>query len=94
MRNVLIIAASAALLAGCANQGRDEQEVQVTLDDVPAAVREAIRTESGGAPVGKITRENEKGKAVYEARITKDGKTYDVEMDESGKILEREDVRN
>lgn len=90
MRNALILAAGAALFAGCASQGRDEQETPVTLDAVPAAVREAIRTESGGAPVGKIVKEDENGKTVYEATITKDGKTYDVEMDETGKILERE----
>ena len=90
MRSALIFAAGVALFAGCANQERDEQETPVTLDSVPAAVREAIRAESGGAPVGKIVKENEKGKTVYEATITKDGKTYEVEMDETGKVLERE----
>ena len=90
MRNALVVLAGAALFAGCANQNHEEQETPVTLDSVPAAVREAIRTESGGAPVQKIVREDEKGKTIYEATITKDGKTYEVEMDETGKILERE----
>jgi uncharacterized membrane protein YkoI len=93
MRNALILLAGAALFTGCASNGREEEdEVPTTLDAVPAAVRESIRAESGGAPVGKIVQETENGKTVYEATITKNGKTYDVEMDAAGKVLEREDA--
>jgi uncharacterized membrane protein YkoI len=93
MRNVLILLAGAALFTGCASNGREEEEeVPTTLDAVPAAVRETIRAESGGAPVGKIVQETENGKTVYEATIAKNGKAYDVEIDESGKVLEREEA--
>jgi uncharacterized membrane protein YkoI len=92
MRRAMILLAGIPLIAaGCASHQREkeENEVEVTLDQLPPAVRDTITRESGGAPVGKIEREDEKGKAVYEAMITKGGKTWEIEIDESGKVLER-----
>jgi peptidase YpeB-like protein len=93
MRHAIALLAGAVLFTGCANsKGHNEKEVPMTLDALPAAVRETVRNESGGAPVGKIVRETEHGKTVYEATITKDGRTYEVDIDESGKVLDREGV--
>ena len=87
-----VSAAMLAVLPGCAarDRERNENEVEVMLDEVPPAVRETITRESGGAPVGAIMRETENGRTVYEAKISKGGKTWEVEVDESGKVLERE----
>ena len=97
MRRALFVASLLAVAAtGCStsdrarDDDRDEREVEVTLDQLPPAVRETVSRESGGAPVGKIMREDEKGKTVYEAMITKGGKTWEVEIDEGGNVLERE----
>lgn len=95
MRYPLVLLTLIALvIAGCANsqRERDENEVEVLFDDVPQAVRDALTRESGGAPVGAITRETENGRAVYEAKITREGTTWEVEVDESGKVLEREEA--
>lgn len=94
MRRMLILAAAVLLAAGCGSGGRGggEREVEVTLADLPPAVRDALSRESGGSPVGRITREREGGRTVYEARITQGAKTWDVEVDEDGKVLEREEV--
>ena len=90
----LALAAGILLLGGCKSNPRepDEREVEVTLDQVPPAVKETLSRESGGAPLGAVHRETENGKVVYEARITKGGKTWEVEVDESGKVLEREEA--
>ena len=95
MRRTLILLAAAPLFAiGCAgNREREENEVEVPFDQLPPAVRETFSRESGGAPVGKIEREDEKGKAVYEALITKAGKTWEIEVDEGGKVLSREEAK-
>ena len=94
MCRTLVVAAAVVLAVGCKSGNREgrEREEEVTLDQVPAAVKETLSRESGGAPMGTVHRETEKGRVVYEARMTKAGKTYEVEVDESGKVLEREEV--
>jgi uncharacterized membrane protein YkoI len=98
MRCRWVLAASVSLgslapVGGCQTHREPrEDEVEVTLDQVPAAVKETLTRESGGAPLGTIERETEKGRTVYEARITKGGKTWEVEVDEGGKVLEREEA--
>lgn len=96
MRRALALAFILMVIAtGCSTPARGRGEgagggVEVTLDQLPQAVRDAVSRESGGAPVGKIMRENENGRTSYEARITKGGKTWEVEFDESGKVVDRE----
>jgi hypothetical protein len=94
-RTLILLAVATLTAAGCAanNREREEDEVEVAFDQLPPAVRETLSRESGGAPVGKIEREDEKGSAVYEALITKGGKTWEVEVDEGGKVLSREESK-
>jgi uncharacterized membrane protein YkoI len=100
MRSTLIMAASVLLAGaplftgGCAKQHEPkEDEVEVTLDQVPPAVKETLARESGGAPMGTIERENEKGRTVYETRVDRAGKTWELEVDENGKVLERKEAK-
>jgi len=91
-RAFALLAGLTICVAGCntSHSEREENEVEVTLDQVPPAVRDTISRESGGAPVGKIERGVEKGKTVYEADITKGTKTTEIKVDESGKVIGRE----
>ena len=92
MRYALIVLAGMLAVGGCKSMQKEpkEEEIEMTLDQVPPAVREAITRESGGTPVGKIERERETGRTVYEIEMTKDGKRTEVEFDESGRVLKRE----
>ena len=93
MRRAYVLLAGLTLcVTGCntSHSEREENEVEVTLDQLPPAVRETVSRESGGAPVGKLEREQEKGKTVYEATIIKGSKTQEVKIDESGKVIGRE----
>ena len=91
---VVLLATIPLVAGGCSTsrREREENEVEVTLDQLPPAVRDTVSRESGGAPVGKIQREREKGKTVYEAMITKGAKTWEITVDESGKVIEREEA--
>ena len=96
MRRAVTIALTMSTLlpvvaAGCrsSRRAREQKGSEVTLDQVPAAVRDAFSRESGGAPLGTIEREQEKGKTVYEANITKGAKTWSVEVDEAGNVIKR-----
>lgn len=91
-RTMAVVAGAVLLVVGCKSHEAKEHEVEVTLDQVPPAVKETLARESGGAPMGTVHRETEKGKVVYEARVTRAGKTWEVEVDESGRVLEREEV--
>jgi hypothetical protein len=93
MRYVLAMIIAAPLVTtGCksTNGEREEDAVEVTLDQVPPATREALARESGGAPMGTVRREMENGRPVYEATFSKGGKSWEVEVDENGKVLDRE----
>ena len=92
----LVLAGLGALAcAGCKSSGheRGEDEQEVTLDQVPQAARDTFARESGGAPMGTVKREREKGKTVYETRMTKGAKTVEVEVDEAGNVVRRRDVK-
>ena len=94
MRRMFVVIAAAVLaLGGCRSGNREPREraVEVTYDDLPPAVKETLSRESGGSPVGTVRRDREKGRVVYEALISKGGRTWEVEVDESGNVLEREE---
>ena len=94
MRYVTALFVAAVLVAaGCNSSNREREDadgVEVTLDQVPQAAQDALSRESGGAPMGTVRREMENGRPVYEATFSKGGKSWDVEVDENGKVLERE----
>jgi hypothetical protein len=70
---------------------RDEQKL--TLDQVPAAVKATFDKEAKGGAIGEVTKEIGKGKALYEAHITRNGKDMYVHVREDGTVLKRESVK-
>ncbi len=65
----------------------DDDEQTVTLDQCPAAVQKTINEQAQGGTINEIEKETEDGKVTYEAEITKDGKTFDIEVAEDGTLL-------
>ena len=66
------------------------QEEEVSLDEVPAAVKATILKEADGAEIEKVEREIEDGKVVYEAEFMVDGQEIEIEVAEDGTLLSRE----
>ena len=66
-------------------------EEVIPLAEAPEAVRTTIKKEAGGRKVIKVEKAMEKGRTFFEAAIKAKKGTLEIEMDESGKVLEREE---
>lgn len=74
-------------LAARAGGGHEED---VTLEQVPAAVKATILKESAGAKITEIERETKNGKVTYEAEFLRDGKEIEIKIAPDGTLLGRE----
>jgi len=67
----------------------DENEVTVTIDQVPAPVRDTIRAEAGDNPIKEIEAETKNGQTIYEAEWVAGGKEVELKLSADGKIIEK-----
>jgi len=82
------IAAVSIGVAFSASQAKEKHEEEsVSQADVPMAVQKSAETEAKG---GRIVRWEKDGKN-YEAVIEKNGKKWGVEINGSGKVLNKHD---
>jgi len=68
----------------------DEQEREVTIDEVPEAVRDTILKEAGDNKIEEIEEETENGVVTYEAEWHEDGKEIEIKVAADGTLLKRE----
>ena len=65
-----------------------EAEEIVTMEDLPPAAQETVKTASAGAEIKELALlETEEGKTFYEVEFEKDGKEHKVKIAEDGTIL-------
>jgi uncharacterized membrane protein YkoI len=88
------LAVAAATTIGCNHMSKEkeeneENEVKMTLDQVPAAAREGLQREAGGASITQVDKEDIKGKTGYEVDVMKDGKNWEIIVDENGKLISK-----
>jgi hypothetical protein len=78
-----------------AEEEKAEQEgaqgEKVTLDQVPAAVRETLERVCRGAIVRDITKEIEGGKTLYDFEVTREGRAFEFDIAANGEVLSREE---
>jgi hypothetical protein len=67
------------------------QEKKITRSDLPAAVEKTVAAQSKGATIRGFSEEQEKGKTTYELQMTVKGHSKDVQIDESGAVMEVEE---
>jgi len=65
----------------------EAKEVSVALEDLPRAVRAAIKKHATGGEVTEIEKKSVDGKIVYEAEVVRDGKASDILISVKGKYL-------
>jgi len=88
-----IVLAGAGLAVGigaAATQQLGEDEVAVSIDQVPAAVKAALLAHAEGGTINEIEMETEKGQVVYEAEVVINGKEVDIEVAADGTVLGKE----
>ncbi len=73
-------------LNGCALFSKE-----VKLEDVPSAAQAVIQSHTSGGTIEKITCEKEEGKHFYKVEYKKDGREFELQVDDDGKVLEVEE---
>ena len=66
-------------------------DTKIKLADLPPAVQAAVQEQTKNATLVGISKEVEKGKTMYEVETKVNGKTRDLMLDASGKILSVEE---
>src|SRR5579863_4577841 len=74
-----------ALLAGAA-------ETKIKLADLPAPVQKTIQEQTKNAELKGLSKEVENGKTFYEVETIVNGKSRDLLVDPSGRIVELEEA--
>ena len=89
MKTMFAALAMSALVAGFALA--QDSEKKVKMQDLPAAVQQAVKDYSKDAKVRGLATEMDKGKKVYEAELTVAGHSKDVTFDADGHIVSVEE---
>jgi uncharacterized membrane protein YkoI len=91
----LVAAALPIANAAYANQKGETQEKgeqgekKVSLDSIPAAARDALLREAGGAPILSVEEEQENGANVYEASVRQRNEVIGISVDANGKLVSK-----
>jgi uncharacterized membrane protein YkoI len=62
-------------------------DARLTLNDVPPAVQNAIKSAGDPTTLKPIQRKTKDGKTVYEVELQKDGRNTRLEIAEDGTVL-------
>jgi uncharacterized membrane protein YkoI len=89
MKHAVIVLAASAALCGIARA--EDKEETITMDQVPALVKEAVAKVATPDQITKVEKDTEDGKVEYEFHVKKDGKTKEVSFSADGKLLSDEE---
>lgn len=93
LNNITASAAALMLAAGLAAESYagDEKEVKITMDKVPAAVKEAIKKVATDSEIKGIEESDVDGTKVIEFDIEKNGKASEVAFRPDGRLFSTEE---
>lgn len=69
--------------------GKEEAEVKVAIDQVPAPVKATLEREASGQKIETVDKEGDGAKAVYEADVKIDNKNYEIRVAEDGTLISK-----
>lgn len=91
MKSIVATASILAALVGGLAIAQASGDKKVKMQDLPAAVQQAVKTHSQGATVRGFSMEVEGGKNLYEAELFVNGHTKDITFDEQGNVVAAEE---
>ena len=65
---------------------------EVKLEDVPSPAQAVIQSHTSGGTIDKIICEKEEEKHYYKVEYKKDGRKFELKIDDDGKVLEKEEA--
>ncbi len=80
----------ALCIGAVATQQILEKEKEVSIDQVPAAVKATLLAEAKGGVIREIEVDTEDGQTVYEAEVIIDGIEVDIQVAADGRLLGKE----
>lgn len=84
-----VISASLVALSRCASAHKEEG-AKLDVANVPANVMHTVNTRLPGASVDKVEKEKEHGTIVYDFELKQNGRKFEMDVAESGTLLEIE----
>lgn len=88
--SLMAVVCLALCIGAVATKQALDGEKEVTIDQVPVAVKATILAEANGATIQEIEMETESGKTVYEAEVIIDGQEVDIVVAPDGTLLGKE----
>jgi hypothetical protein len=91
----LVIGIATLGLTGCSmnhekeHKDEDKDEVSLTMDQLPAPVKATMEQEAFGNTITDISKEDHKGKTVYEGDAMIAGKNYEINVLDDGTLLKK-----
>jgi len=73
-----------------ATQRMMQNDIEVSIDAVPAAVKATILAQAQGNPIREVEMETENGQTVYEAEVVIGGKEVEIRVAADGALLGQE----
>jgi uncharacterized membrane protein YkoI len=68
----------------------DANEVAVTMDQLPAAVKATLMKEAGNGKIEEIDKMTHHGRTVFEADVMLDGKKWEITVRDDGQLIRKE----
>jgi hypothetical protein len=99
MKKRLAIVALVSLVIGCTHSGKQAEkededesggEVKMSLNEVPAPVRETLVSAADGQTIKTVDKElGKNGQVVYETDVKSGGKNWEIRVAPDGKLLSK-----
>jgi hypothetical protein len=68
---------------------KEENEVKVPIEQVPAPVRATLEQQAPGVAIKEVDKESDDGKTVYEADAMLGGQNYEIKVAENGDLIKK-----